>query len=348
MLPRRCMEQPVRPRPQAPTARRTAPYPAATGSSWSLLRAAVTRAWDDAESPSPLPPVEDRRRRFWYGLGQPLLGMRLLLRDMDMMSSALVPVLFVAIVCAIAAAASLRVIDSSAWWAFDNVVLTTSLAFVIAFFTTFAALAPFPPFLFARHYARMAARSRDRLYLGPRKPYLKPISQSIGETLAQAAVIAIGFAPVTLLLAIIPVFGPVLAFVAQLGWTMHWMVIESLDNGRTLAPDESVEHVLAAERAHPHKPWFARALDRITHPRLQWWLRPLRGFVEVMESLVRGWGPELRMVERDRALSLGFGVGVFVLLVIPGINLLFRPALVIAAAHLRGQLELEADGQSQS
>jgi uncharacterized protein involved in cysteine biosynthesis len=47
------------------------------------------------------------------------------------------------------------------------------------------------------------------------------------------------------------------------------------------------------------------------------------------------------MVERDRALSLGFGVGVVVLLAIPGINLLFRPALVIAAAHLRGQLELE-------
>jgi len=311
-----------------------------------LLRAAITRAWDDAESPSPLPPAEDQRRRFWYGLGQPLLGMRLLLRDMDMLSSALVPVVFVAVVCAITAAASLRVIDSSAWWVFDNVTLTHTLAFVIAFFTTFAVLAPLPPFLFARHYARMAARSRDRLDLGPRNPYLKPISQSIGETLAQTVVIAIGFAPVTLLLAIIPGFGPVLAFLAQLGWTMQWMVIESLDNGRTLAPDESVEQVLAAERTHPHKPWFARALDRITHPKVQWFMKPLRGFVEVMESLVRGWGPELRMVERDRSLALGFGVGVFVLLVIPGINLLFRPALVIAAAHLRGQLELEAQDRA--
>lgn len=332
----------MRPSPHAGT-RRTARYPAATGSSWALLRAAVSQAWDEAESPSPPPPVHDRRRRFWYGLGQPLLGMRLLLRDSDMMSSALIPVVFVAVVCAITAAASLQITDASAWWVFDNLAFTHTIAFVIAFFTTFAALAPWPPFLFARHYARMAARSRDRLGLGPRVPYLKPITQSVGETVAQGVVIAIGFAPVTLLLSLIPGFGPALAFVTQIAWTMHWMVIEALDNGRTLAPDEPIADVLAAERAHPHKPWFARALDRVDHPKYRWLLNPLRMFVEVMESLVRGWGPELRMVERDRALACGFGVGVFVLLVIPGVNLLFRPALVIAAAHLRGQLDLEAE-----
>lgn len=325
-----------------PASGRTARYPAATGSPWALLRAAVTKAWDEAERSSPLPPFEDRRSRFWYGLGQPLLGMRLLLRDMDMLSAALWPVIFVAVICAIAAATSLEVIDSRAWWVFENAGFTYGIGFLIAFFTTFAALAPLPPFLFARHYARMAAKARDRLGLGPRAPYLKPIAQSIGETAAQGIVIAVGFAPVTIVLALVPMFGPVFAFVAQLGWTMHWMVVESLDNGRTLGPDESVESVLAHERLHPHVPWFLLAVDRISHPKLQWLARPLRGFAEIMETLARGWGPELRMVERDRSLALGFGVGVFVLLLIPGINLLFRPALVIAAAHLRGQLELEA------
>lgn len=341
MLPRR-MEPPALPPPPDPAVRgRTERYRTVPGSPWAQLRAAATRAWDEAQGPSPLPPRHDARSRFWYGVQQPLLGMRLLLRDADMMGSALAPVLFVALVCSVAAATSLEVIDRAAWWSFGNAALTNTVAFIAAFFTTFAALAPVPPFLFARHYARMAARARDRLGLGPRLPYLKPIGQSIGETVAQAVVITIGFAPVTLVLAIVPVFGPVAAFAAQLFWTMHWMVIESFDNGRSLAPDETVASTLELEQRHPHAPWFARAVHGVQHPRWVKFLSPVRMFVEVMETLVRGWGPELRMVERDRALSLGFGVGVVVLLAIPGINLLFRPALVIAAAHLRGQLELE-------
>ena len=267
--------------------------------------------------------------------------MRLLLRDSDMLGSALAPVLMVAVVCAIAAAASLRVIDSAAWWSFSNPGLTRVLGFTAAFFTTFAALAPVPPFLFARLYARMAARARDRLGLGPRVAYLKPINQSIGETVSQSVVIAIGFAPVTLLLAVIPTVGPAAAFAAQLLWTMHWMVVESFDNGRTLAAGESVADALVAEQTHGYRPWFARVLEQPQHPRLHRVLGVVRMFAEVMETLVRGFRPELRLVERERALAAGYGAGVFVLLVIPGVNLLFRPALVIAAAHLRGQLELE-------
>lgn len=334
------MEPSVQP-PRSVGAGRTSRYPAAAGSSWALIRAAATRAWDEAEGPSPLPPRHDPRRRFWYGLQQPLLGLRLLLRDRDMMGSALAPTMFVALVCAIAATTSLRVIDEAAWWSLGNTPLTRVIAFIAAFFTTFAALAPIPPFLFARHYARVAARARDRLGLGPRLPYLKPITQSIGETVAQSLVIAIGFAPVTLLLASIPTVGGAFAFIAQVVWTMQWMVVESFDNARTLAPHETVKDVLAAERGHEHKPWFARPFARVTHPGARKLLFPLLAFVRLVERLARGWGPELRVVERDPALSAGFGAGVFVLLVIPGINLLFRPALVIAAAHLRGQLELE-------
>lgn len=325
----------------APRSGHTTRYRAVTGSSWAQIRAAVGRAWDDAQGPSPLPPREAARQRFWYGMRQPLLGMRLLLRDGDMLGAALAPVLFVAIVCAIAARASLDVIDHDAWWSLGNAALGRTVAFTAAFFTTFAALAPVPPFLFARHYARMAARARDRLGLGPRAAYLKPISQSIGETVAQTVVIALGFAPVTIVLAWIPVFGPAAAFGAQLLWTMHWMVIESFDNGRTLAPEQTAAAAIAAEQALGHAPWFARPLHRVEQPQLRGVLAPLRAFAGVVERLSRGWGTELRMVERDPALAAGFGAGVVVLLAIPGVNLLFRPALVIAAAHLRGQLELE-------
>ncbi len=325
---------------------RTAPYPTLRGSSWSQLRAAANQAWNEAEGPSPLPPRHDRRSRFWYGARQPLLGMRLLLRDTDMLGSALAPVLFVALVCAVIASVSTEAIHDAAWWSLGNTTLTWFGTFVVAFFTTFAALAPVPPFIFARHYARMAARARNRLGLGPRTPYLKPIGQAVGESVAQTIVIAIGIAPLTLALALLPGVGPVAAFIAQLMWTMHWMVIEAFDNGRSLGPGETVESVLAAEQAHPHQPWFARAVHGVQHPRVRPWLAPVRMFVEVLETLVRGWAPEVRMVERDPALCAGFGFGVFALLAIPGINLLFRPALIIAASHLRGQLELEDAGAS--
>jgi hypothetical protein len=94
---------------------------------------------------------------------------------------------------------------------------------------------------------------------------------------------------VTLVLAIVPVFGPVAAFAAQLFWTMHWMVIESFDNGRSLAPDETVASTLELEQRHHHAPWFARAVHGVQNPRWVKLLSPVRMFVEVMETLVRGW-----------------------------------------------------------
>jgi uncharacterized protein involved in cysteine biosynthesis len=68
-------------------------------------------------------------------------------------------------------------------------------------------------------------------------------------------------------------------------------------------------------------------------------LTPVRMLNEITETLVRDWSPELRIVERERSLATGFALGVLVVLAIPGLNLLFRPALVVAAANLRAQLE---------
>ena len=68
-------------------------------------------------------------------------------------------------------------------------------------------------------------------------------------------------------------------------------------------------------------------------------LTPWRMLGEVMESMTRSWHRELRLVEADPHLAFGFGLGTVVLLAVPGLNLLFRPALVIAAVHVRTRLE---------
>ena len=71
-------------------------------------------------------------------------------------------------------------------------------------------------------------------------------------------------------------------------------------------------------------------------------LTPLRMFAEVVRALGRPWSFEIRVIEHERALCSGFGIGVVLLLAVPGLNLFFRPALVIGAAHLRGRLERES------
>lgn len=338
---------PQAPPPVAGARGSTARYPAAPMPARTRIRHMIVQLWRDAAA-TPPPSRDDGRARFVYGLQQPLLGVRLLLQDRELLGLALAPAVLLAIVCAIAAAGSMEVRNANGqqWWSLGLAGLEGSAMFVVAFFTTFAALAPVPPFLFARHYAKLAARARNALGLGPRAPWLKSLSQSIGETVAQVVVLTFGLLPLTLPLALLGTTGALVAFLAQLLWTMHWIVVEALDNGRTLAPGEEVAVVTKAELDAATTPWFARPIHAVRHAGARRWLSPVRGFTEVVESLVRGWSPELRLVEHERALSAGFGLGAFVLLAIPGVNLLFRPALVVAAAHLRGQLEREAEAEA--
>ncbi len=290
----------------------------------------------------PIPPATVPWARFYYGLAQPLLGMRVILRDRRLLGDALAPVLFVALVCAVVAAAITEEVDDADAMRLAGYVLPWSVAYVIVFFATFASVAPVPPMLFARHYARLAARARVELGHDPQAPYLKRLGQSASETIVQTLVIAFGVAPWTLVIALVPVFGALCAFVVQLLWTMHWMVVEALDSGRTLAQGDDVELARARERAVRFTPWFVRIVADVKGTPWRQALTPARMVNEISETLVRDWNPELRIMERERALAAGFGVGVLIVLAIPGVNLLFRPALVVAATNLRAQLERES------
>jgi hypothetical protein len=314
----------------------TQPYPAIGATvndpSGTTVTDAIAYVRAHVRHATPPPSLAHGRARFLWGLAQPLLGMRIMLRDRTMLGDALFPVFTVAVFCVLAAFTAAGNVEGDQ--------LTRTWTGIGAFFATFFALAPLPPFLFARHYARMAARARGMLELGPREPWLEPIPVSLWKTIAQAIIIAIGVAPITILLGML-VIGAPLALVVQGLWTLHWMVVEGLDNGRTLAPGETVAQVTRLEEALRHDPWYHRCFDRVTHETVAKLLTPLRMFAEVIRALGRPWSHEIRVIEHERALCSGFGLGVVALLAVPGLNLFFRPALVIGAAHMRGRLERE-------
>jgi hypothetical protein len=314
----------------------TQPYPAvgavATDPSGTTIKDAIAYVRVHFRQPSAPPAIVHGRARFLWGLAQPLLGMRVMLRDRTLLGDALFPVITVAAFCMLGAFAAAERAEGDG--------LSSTWTGVVAFFAAFIALAPLPPFLFSRHYARMAARARGMLELGPREPWLEPVSMSLWKTIAQAIIIAIGVAPITILLGLL-VIGAPLALMVQGVWTLHWMVVEGLDNGRTLAPGETVAEITRTEDALRHDPWYHRWFDLVTHKTVAKLLGPLRMFAEVVRALGRPWSHEIRLVEHERALCSGFGLGVVTLLAIPGLNLFFRPALVIGAAHMRGRLERE-------
>jgi hypothetical protein len=287
-------------------------------------RAHLERMWAYASAPYPPPVRTDALGRFLYGVAQPIFGARLMLRDRGLLGAALAPVVAIALLCSLVA---LRKLDQGL------------LAVCITFGVTFAALVPVPPVLFARYYARIAAKARNELGLGPCTPYLKPISQSFGESIAQMVIIAIGVAPVAVAISFAPLWGAIAAFAVHAVWTLHWVVVEGLDSARTLEPGETVDSVSAQERSQRFTPWFMRFHEAPMPGWVRWLLLPLRITGEIVMGLSREWSPEMRIVERNPYLTSGFGVGTVVLLSIPGLNLFFRPALAISGAHLRTRIE---------
>jgi hypothetical protein len=279
-----------------------------------------------ASAPYPPPARGDPLGRFFYGVAQPLFGARMMLRDPGLRGAALAPVLAVALVCLLVA---LRRAEQGAF------------ATILTFFVTFAALVPVPPVLFARYYARIAARARNELGLGPCSPYLKPISQSFGESISQMIIIAIGVAPLTLAISWAPLWGTILAFGLNAVWTLHWVVVEGLDSARTLEPGQTVASVSEEERSARFTPWFMRAHDTPMPGWARALLLPVRMVGEVVMGLSREWSPEMKIIERNPYLTSGFGIGTVLLLSIPGLNLFFRPALAISGAHLRTRLDRE-------
>ena len=272
-------------------------------------------------SPTPAPASLPSRgpALLWFGMQQPLYGLRVVLREPALRRIAVVPIAFLMAVCLLVAASE-----------------TGARAALELFYATMLSLAAVPVVLFGRTYRRLAAAARGPLGLSPREAARPSLRAAIGDAIRQTILVAIGLVPVYLVVEFLAGYDSVgglfvgLAWLLGLLWTLHWISIEALDNAQTLAPGAVPADAQRAIDA-AGDPWFVRLYGG-----------PLRPFGRLLRRLSRPWRRELEVLARAPELVLGFGLGVAGLLLIPMGALVFRPAAVVGGVHLLGRIEADA------
>ncbi len=262
--------------------------------------------------------------RFLYGLAQPAIGARIVLRDRDLFRSALFPALLLALFCA--AVALLRGASSAS-------------DFALRFYRVFAVLAPLPSIVFAPHYARLAAKAHQQLGFGNCKPRIEGLGRAIRRAVYQAILVALAAAPVLALLRLMPFVGQYFIKLAAAVWALHWVVIGAFDDARVLESGETLADVEAQNAAAPQA-WFVRSYNWVAD-RVAGSGRPIRSFSRFCDRLSLEWREEMAIAESHPLLVAGFGLTTAGLLAMPVLNLFFRPIIIVASVHLLGHLSRE-------
>lgn len=275
---------------------------------------------------APTAPPDAHADRVVYGFMQPLLGARLLFRDRDLMRSALLPTAVVAGFCVVVA-----MVAPSAY---------RPTAMVRRFYETFALLAPLPSIFLAKYYARMAVLARHKLGFSQALPCYEPIGRAIKRAVGQTILVAVGLIPVTMVLALVPLLGGLVIKLLGALWALHWIVVDAFDSTRTLAPGQTLADLDALSLAAP-QPWFTRMLEAAA-ARLPFGGGLLRWFARRCDQLARPFREEIALVEAHPSLMVGFALSTAALLATPVLQLLFRPIVLIGAAHVNGRLEHHA------
>ena len=261
-----------------------------------------------------------------YGFAKPILGIRVLLADSELLKEALYPAVLLAGACALFASVSADAVGWAGWFKH--------------FYKAFAALAPLPSFFFANHYARLAAMIRWRMGFGACGPREMPWRLLLGRMIRQALIVAIGVAPLLLLAKALPAIGDVIS-AAVLGiWTLHWVVADAFDDAQVCLPGESLKESLRRDRSAP-PPWFVRWLNRAAEHLPGFLGAPVRLFARICDRLALDSRGEISTMESNRAIAVGFSVSTAALLATPVLNLLFRPIIIAGSSHLTAQLEKE-------
>jgi hypothetical protein len=271
---------------------------------------------------SPQAPPGAHPDRVVYGLMQPLLGARTLVADKELLRGALLPAALLAAFCLFAA-----LMRTDGWSPRD---------IVRSFYQTFAFLAPLPSVLLARYYARLAVKARHKFGFAAAQPCIEPIGYAIKRLIKQSLLVAIGLVPVSIVFYVIP-FGRTLMSPLVALWALHWIVVDAFDSARTLKPGQTLAE-LDAEAARSPQPWFTRLLNRAGE-KIPVAGGPLRWFAARCDRLAMPWREEAALIEKHPSLMIGFALTTAALLATPVLNLLFRPIVIIGAAHVLGHLE---------
>ena len=291
---------------------------------WALGR---LRAYSGDLQPPPAATSSPLDRAL-YGFSQPLLGIKVLLSDPELLREALEPAILLAAFCAVAAFIQP---DTGSFW----------VARLKTFYKVFAALAPVPSIIFAKHYARLAALARWRLGFGVCGPREMPLSWSLKRALQQLVLVYAGAFPFWLVIRAIPFLGRRVEWLVPMLWGLHWIVVDAFDDARILRPGETLRDAEEEDRRAP-SPWFVRwnyaAAARIPFPPLA---GLLRWFARTTDRIALVWRGEIALMEANGAAAVGFSLSTAALLATPVLNLLFRPVTIVAASHLLGHLESE-------
>ena len=271
-----------------------------------------------------------------YGFAQPILGARILLADPSLLQEALYPGAILAIVCALYASVAGH--GETGNWAWFK-----------EFYTAYVGLALLPSVVFANHYARIAAMIRWRLGFGACGPREMPLTMLLMRLARQSAIVAIGIAPFAWLVAhLVPIIGPLVSWAALAVWGLHWVVADAFDDAQVCLPGESLKQSIDRDRSAP-SPWFIRWINKgadhldlkvpVAGGPLRLVSKLMRRFARFCDKLALDSRGEIEIMEKNRFVSLGFGLSTAALMSIPVLNLLFRPIVLAAASHLVGQVE---------
>jgi hypothetical protein len=281
---------------------------------WALSR---IRAYSRVQAP----PAEPAEQAAW-GFAQPILGLRAIVSDVQLLWEAAYPAAVLGLACALYASVS----QGAGGWAWFG-----------RFYKAFATLAPLPSLIFANHYARLGALIRWRLGLGACGPREMPVGMLFGRMIRQAGIVAIGIAPFAGLISALPGIGPILSNVALALWGVHWVVADAFDDAQVLMPGETLKDSVHHDRSAP-PPWFVRWMY-IAAEKVPFLGKPLRGFARLCDYLALDSRGEIHTMEQNPFISFGFALSTAALLATPVLNLLFRPIILAGSSHLLGQLE---------
>ena len=269
------------------------------------------------------PPVGSTEQAL-YGFAQPILGVRVLLSDGELLKEALYPAGLLAAACALYATFGNDGVGWVSWFK--------------CFYKAFAALAPLPSFFFANHYARLAAMIRWRMGFGACGPREMPWGMLAGRMIRQALIVVIGVAPLLVVAKLLPAIGDYISAAVLAIWSLHWVVADAFDDAQVCLPGESVKQSLQRDR-EAQAPWFVRFLKRSAAHLPGILGGPIRLFARLCDKLALDSRGEIALMESNRAVSVGFGLSTAVVLATPVLNLLFRPIIIAGSSHLLGQIE---------
>jgi hypothetical protein len=196
-------------------------------------------------------------------------------------------------------------------------------------FATFVALSSMPPTLLWPLWKRLGLESRRALGAPPgeeERPgerYLSLLLRESAKAVRQAFVVAVGLAPVFVVVELVPGVGHGVTVALGLLWTWYWVVVDALEIPVELSPG----------RLGPGEPaWFERLL-LATGARSRW-LRPFGLAGRFLGWLSRPWRHQTAFTERRAWESSGFGAGAVAFLAIPVLGVFFRAVAITAATAL--------------